>query len=123
MRVLLSLRARGSRKDQRLAMAGVPFRVDIPHVWGSPWRNLREDPAFSVDGAGRVMIPYVLFTWVMVAACALALLMTLFDDPKSHDDRLIYMASLAAIWPIIAIAFLVSALAWLVGALARMFAR
>ncbi|WP_137156407.1 hypothetical protein [Rhizobium sp. FKL33] len=66
------------------------------------------------------MILYLLFTWVMVAAFALALLMTLYDDPKSHDDRLIYMAGLAAIWPIIAIAFLVSGLAWVAGALARM---
>ncbi len=43
------------------------------------------------------MILYLLFTGVMVAAFALALLMTLYDDPKSQDDRLIYMAGLAAI--------------------------
>lgn len=69
------------------------------------------------------MILYLLFTWVMVAAFALALLMTLYDDPKSQDDRLIYMAGLAAIWPLIAFAFLVSAFAWLLGALARLFSR
>lgn len=69
------------------------------------------------------MVLYLTFTWIMVAAFALAMLMTLYDDPRSEDDRLAYMAGLALIWPLIAVAFLVSALAWLAGAVARFMAR
>jgi hypothetical protein len=80
-------------------------------------------PRFPVTARGRAMIFYLAFIWIMVAAFALAMLMTLYDNPKSDDDRLVYMVLLAAIWPLIAFAFVVSALAWLAGAIARSIAR